>query len=148
MRGFSAVTAVIFTPGPDGGWHTVRFAYDPGVVAVIKQTVPGYARSWKPQSHTWRVDPSWVPVLADMLRVLGHSVTGLDGRRHDDRARDRGDADWARALFRRVGPQRHATVYRALSRILHPDTDTGDTALQRELNAAHAELSTNRKESA
>jgi hypothetical protein len=136
------VTAVLFTPASDG--HTVRFAYDPAVVAAIKQTVPGYARSWHPHSHTWLVDPFWAPVLADTLQALGHTVTGLQPAQRQAH----GDADWARALFKRVGPQRYGPVYRALSRILHPDTATGDTRLQRELNTAHAELSTDRKESA
>ena len=109
--------------------------------------MPGHARSWRPHTKTWLVDPFWAPILADTLRVLGHSVTGLDGRRRDDRARDCGDADWARALFRRVGPGRHASVYRALSKVLHSDIG-GDDRIQQELNDAHAELSTDRKESA
>src|ERR1700752_288040 len=84
--------AVMFTPGPDG--HTVRFAYDPEVVAAIKQTVPGYARSWRPHTKLWTVDPVWVPVLADTLRALGQIVTGLQ----PPPRQAHGDADWARAL--------------------------------------------------
>jgi hypothetical protein len=141
------MTTVMFTPSPDG--HIVRFAYDPTIVATIKQTVPSYARAWRPATRTWLIDSGWASVLADTLRVLGHTVTGLDDPRRDDRRCDcGGDAGWARALFRRVGPTRAGLVFRALSRILHPDTDTGDTQLQRELNAAHAELLTDRKESA
>jgi hypothetical protein len=141
------MTAVMFTAVRDG--HVVQFAYDPAVVATIKQTVPSYARAWRPATKTWLIDPFWAPVLADTLRCYGHTITGLDDRRRDDRQCDcGGDADWARTLFRRVGPIRRGPVFRALSRILHPDTATGDTQLQRELNTAHAELSTHRKESA
>ena len=55
---------------------------------------------------------------------------------------------WAQLIFNRVGHSRSYEIYRALSRCLHPDVG-GDTELQRELNAAYAELSTRqRKESA
>jgi hypothetical protein len=141
------MTAVMFTAGPDG--HVVRFAYDPTVVAAIKATVPSYARAWRPATRTWLIDPSWAPVLADTLRCYGHTVTGLDDRRRGDRQCDcGGDTDWARTLFPRVGPTRYGPVFRALSRVLHPDTASGDVRLQRELNTAHAELLTQRKESA
>ncbi len=141
------MTVVMFTPGSGG--HVVRFAYDPAVVATIKATVPSYARSWQPATRTWLIDPGWAPVLADTLRCYGHTITGLDDRRRDDRRCDcGGDTGWARTLFRAVGPTRHGPVYRALSRVLHPDTDSGDVQLQRELDAAHAELLPQRKDPA
>ena len=134
------MTTVRFTPGLDE--HVVRFAYDPAVVEAIKEIVPSYARSWRPATRTWLIDPNWAPVLADTLRTYGHTVTGLDDHHRGDRQCDhRGDADWARILFRRVGPNRAGAVFRSLSRILHPDTTTGSTDLQRELNLAHAEIS-------
>ena len=135
------MTTIRFTPGPDG--HTVQFAYNRAVVELIKQTVPGYARSWSPERRVWLIDPFWAPVLADTLRMYGHTVVGLDDHHRDDRDRhchSGGDADWARMLFRRVGPARAGPVFRSLSRILHPDVATGDTQLQRELNLAHAEI--------
>jgi hypothetical protein len=128
------MTTVRFTPGLDG--HVVAFAYHPAAVGLIKQTVPGYARSWGPHRRVWIVDPAWAHILADTLRCYGHTVVGLDAPRQTHA----GDADWARALFRRVGPSRAGPVFRSLSRILHPDAG-GDTQLQRELNAAHAEIS-------
>jgi hypothetical protein len=50
-------------------------------------------------------------------------------------------AQWAHALLRRVGPLRREPVFRALTRILHPDNPaTGDAVLQRELNTARDQL--------
>ena len=79
--------------------------------------------------------------LADAMTNLGCMIIGLDGDRGDD------DTDWARALFQRVGPRRAGPVFRSLTKILHPDNAaTGDVDIQRELNAAHGEI-TGRKAS-
>ena len=75
------------------------------------------------------------------MAALGFLITGIESAGGDL-------SDWARILFRRVGPARAGPVFRSLSRGLHPDVATGDAQLQRELNAAHAELVTERKESA
>ena len=75
---------------------------------------------------------------------LGHTVIGLE----PPQPQPADDTRWAHLLFKRVGPNRAGPVFRALSKCFHPDVG-GDMALRRELNAAHAELSTRqRKESA
>jgi hypothetical protein len=129
------VTAVLFTRRAND--YAVQFPYSPALVAIIKQTVPGYARSFDPPSKVWTVETMWAPVLAAALRAHGYTVTGIDPAPprcgHDD------PTQWAHAVFRRVGPHRADRVYRALSRCLHPDMG-GDTQLQQELNQAHAEL--------
>jgi hypothetical protein len=117
-----------------GSQYAVMFAYDPNLVALVK-TVPVSARSWKPESKVWLVDGSHVAQLARSMRELGYLVTGLVEPRPAPRT------DWAQLLFQRVGHQRAEPVFRALTKVLHPDTDTGDTALQRELNNARDDLS-------
>jgi hypothetical protein len=72
------MTAVIINPSADGWRYSVRFHYDPTVVATIKQSIPGYARSWDAQRRAWYVDPDWVHALAAELRRHGHDVTGVD----------------------------------------------------------------------
>jgi hypothetical protein len=127
-----------------GDQYVLRFAYDPNLVALVK-TVPAYARSWRPTGKVGLVDRFYAEQLARDMAALGYLVTGLEPqkRESDD------SANWARALFCRVGPARARPVFRALSRALHPDNAaTGVAQLQLELNAAHAEISTNRKESA
>jgi len=115
--------------------YAVGFAYNPAVVELLKTTVPYYARTWSPNRREWEVDLTWAESLAAALRAAGHTVVGLDA----PRPRPNPDsAQWARLLFNRVGPGRTAAVYRALSKCLHPDTPTGDTTLQRELNDAHS----------
>lgn len=75
-------------------------------------------------------------MLASAIRRGGHQTVGLDPQPGAD------PSGWAEALFRRVGPARHEPVFPALTQVLHPDTPaTGDTALQRELNAAREALS-------
>jgi hypothetical protein len=124
-----------------GDLYAIRFGYDPTLVAIIK-TIPSFARSWNPTTKEWTVIDAYAPQLAADIAALGYLVTGLQRETHDT-------ADWARILFRRVGHQRAGPVFRSLSRILHPDTPTGDAQLQRELNAAHDELPHHhRKESA
>ena len=124
-----------------GDQYVIRFSFDPTIVALIK-TIPVYARSWNPDTKVWRISDVYAEQLAADMSRLGYLVTGLEPA-------DRDDSDWARILFRRVGPNRAGPIFRSLSRVLHPDTATGDAQLQLELNAAHAELLTHqRKESA
>lgn len=133
------MTTVVFTPTPDGR-HSVRSAYDPAVVSLIKRAIPGYARSWSAASRAWFIDPDWAAVLAAELRCHGHTVTGAGDTRHKPHS----DTDeWARLLFERVGTRRVSVVHRALTRVLHPDNrETGCQQLQRELNDARAEMTT------
>lgn len=127
----------------DGSWYAVRFDYDRDLVGLIKR-LPSFARGWKPELKCWRVDPYYARVLAIQLENYGYTVTGLDPEDYRTRTRDRHDGagtDWAALLFKQVGPDRADVVFRALTRILHPDNqDTGDPKLQRELNDARAEM--------
>jgi hypothetical protein len=134
------MTAVVFEH--HGAAYTVRFPYNADVVELIKTVVPSYARTWHPAVKTWAVDATYAHQLAATLRRLGHTVVGID-----EPSRDVSCQGWAQHLFRAVGPSRSTAVYRALSRCLHPDTPTGDTTLQRELNAAFAELPPNERRS-
>lgn len=132
-------TTVTFTVC--GAGYTVRFTYNPTLVELIKSMVPHYSRSWDPAAKQWTIDAIYAPALAAAMRRFGHTVIGIETR---DRARDRQHDhrdDWARILFARVGHHRIDPVFRALTKILHPDNPaTGDTALQRELIAARTEL--------
>jgi hypothetical protein len=131
------MTAVVVAPSV-GGRYTIRFRYDPNVVATIKQTVPGYGRSWDAQRRVWFVEPDWIHVLTSELRRRGHTVTGPEEPpRHSE---SESETDWAKMLFRRVGPTRADPCFRALARILHPDVATGDTTLMRELLDARDQL--------
>lgn len=127
------MTAVRFES--HGHTYSVCFAYNPAVVQLLKDTVPGYARKWAPGRKEWEVDTKWVESLAAAFRSAGHTVVGIE-----QKSRNADTSQWARLLFTRVGPHRHAAVYRALSRCLHPDTPTGSTELQRELNDARSRI--------
>lgn len=103
-------------------------------MSLIKSTIPAYARSWSAHTRCWFIDADWTPLLAAKLRYHGHTVTGPA-----DPAQQQ-CTDWAKALFRAVGPQRTPAVYRALSKVLHPDAPTGCPILQQQLNAARTAL--------
>ncbi len=130
------MTAVQFTRV--GLRYVVRFVYSPDIVAAIKNTVPAFARSFDPITKIWMVDCEWATVLAAQLRYLGYAIVGLDDQRPSaSHATD--SADWARAVFTRVGRNRAPQAYKLLSRVCHPDHG-GDHQLQLELNAAFAEI--------
>ena len=140
------MASVIFARDDDS--YTVRFDYDPGVVALLED-IPHFARRWRPATRSWWIFGYYAGYLASELDAHGHTLTGIDPtrwRRHGNQhngAEHNGDAgdDWAKALFTRVGPKRADAVFKALTRILHPDNaDTGDTDLQRQLNDARAAM--------
>jgi hypothetical protein len=70
------------SPRADGWRYTIRFRYDLAVVAAIKKTIPGCARSWDAQRRCWFVETDWVHVLAAELRRHGHTVIGVDAPLH------------------------------------------------------------------
>lgn len=121
----------------DGDTYTVHFRYDPRLVDLVK-TVPSYARSWDATTKQWRVAAGYAEPLALAMRERGYIVTGLEPPRrvHDQAV----DPSWAQILFQRVGHDRVDPVFRALTKVLHPDNpDTGDADMQRELIAARDE---------
>jgi hypothetical protein len=128
------MSTVIFTRR--GDIYTVRFRYDPELVELLKDVVPSYARSWTKTTKEWTVHIEYAEQLAAAIRQLGHQVIGFDPPKINDHT----NTDPFTALFHHVGPNRVDPVHRALTRVLHPDTDTGDTRLQQELNDARAEL--------
>lgn len=130
------MSTVLFTRR--GATYTVRFRYDPAVVELLKTAVPGYARDWNPATKEWTVNTGHAERLAQALRATGHQVVGLEPPPPPTNGGD--PLDWARVLFTRVGPTRREPVFRALTKILHPDAATGDTTLQRELNLARDQL--------
>jgi hypothetical protein len=119
-----------------GSRYMIAFAYDPDIVAAIKD-VPSPHRRYNPQTRIWTVGDEYAGGLAAELADLGFTVAGIDGtvsRRRDDHD----DAAWARALFERIArdrPDLIDAVFRAMSKVLHPDAG-GNTALMRELNDA------------
>jgi hypothetical protein len=135
-----SATVTFIKPSFPGGDWTIRFNYNATIIKAIKDTVPHYAREWNAATKRWTVNEAWTWQLADALTEIGCQVVGLTNgyRRGADNhtATQLADGDWARELFKAVGPQRRDAVYRALSKVLHPDLETGSTQLQRHLNDA------------
>ncbi len=134
------ITTVTFRRHGDA--YVVRFRYDPALVELLKAVVPAYARSWNTSTREWTVNVDYANLLASAVRSLGHRAIGLDPQQPPPRNNTHTDpAQWAMDLLHRVGPTRREPVFRALTKVLHPDNQqTGDTRLKRELNDARAEL--------
>lgn len=134
------MTAIMFTPSSFG--YTVKFTYNRDAVELLKIAVPSWARSWQPDRRAWEIEASFGPSLAAAMQRLGHTVVGIEPEPQPRTTNtDSGSGDqWARILLRAVGPSRHEPVFRALTRVLHPDNAVGDTRLMQQLNEARAAL--------
>lgn len=133
------MTAIRFTRKTVG--FTVTFRYDPTLVELLKSVVPSFARSWHPDRRVWHIDDDCAEGFAAVAQALGHTVVGIEPEPppRATRGTDSGSSDqWARILLRAVGPSRHEPVFRALTRVLHPDNAVGDTRLMQQLNEARA----------
>jgi hypothetical protein len=121
--------------------ESVARVYTPYALREIVKSFPG--RRWDPDAKCWIVLCSQVWELADALRVAGSPpfVTGPNGqpyRRHEraGRTQPRHPREgWADLLLDTVGADRVEKVFKALSKVLHPDVG-GDAQLMRELLAA------------
>lgn len=122
---------------------TLRCPYNPSVVEIIKIVVPSSYRSWEAPTKAWKFHADWVDALASELRRGGHTVHKTAPPPPPPRSAPR--ENWADALMEAVGPARIEPVHRALTKVLHPDLDTGDTQLMQELNAARDRRVTGRR---
>lgn len=113
--------------------------YAPYELRELIKTFPG--RRWHSDAKCWSVPADSVDALADALRAAGQRVFftagGADDRRPPSPSTP--TRTWAEHLFAAVGPAHADATYRAMSKVLHPDTG-GDTALMQQLNAARRAL--------
>ncbi len=112
----------------------------PYALRELVKTFPD--RKWNPAQKCWTINLVYVDSLADALRSAGETVflTRSDGSAYRTGARSHGHRDtpapsWAETLLDAVGPDRVEPVFRALTRVLHPDAG-GDHQLMAALSAA------------
>jgi hypothetical protein len=138
------VTTVYVTRDRATSDARVSFTYDATVVELIKSVGPRHRRRWDADAKVWTVASGFASTFVRAARLAGHTVIDdfTSSRRGSgsraDRPRQR-TTDWATALFEAVGPERREPVYKALSRVLHPDVG-GDTQLMQDLNRAPDQL--------
>jgi len=122
--------------------------FAPFALKDVCKTLPG--RSWDKLVKCWVIPSVFVDEAANVLRAAGCVVyvtrpngqpwtSGRAGAGHRSSPGDR----WAELLLEAVGPQRADTVFRALTRILHPDAG-GDLVLMKQLNAARDRVESRR----
>ncbi|WP_078290444.1 hypothetical protein [Mycobacterium sp. D16R24] len=126
----NAPTVTVTAAADFSGRCAVRFRYDRAVVDLLKNTLDWRDREWDPQSRVWLVDPLEIDRLVRQLRSYGCEVNDQTTIHYDPPP---SAATWAVAVLDAVGSERQEAVFRVLSRVLHPDAPTGDTALMREL---------------
>lgn len=126
----SFVTAAVVTRMPWG--CSIRTPYHSGFVDDLKLNVPGFARSWDKSRRRWTVDDAYVELA---LRIVGRHFPGytLEDQRPRATPRTEVESPWPRMLHDALPERLRTPVYRALSRVLHPDAG-GDTRLMQELN--------------
>lgn len=118
----------------------LKTPYDPGFVAALKNTVPGHERKWDPVAKLWTVDHLWRREVENLCRIFYGAVEVIDkqSRRYETPRTPlkAGTGDWAAQLFASTPKELHEKIYRALSRVLHPDVG-GDTEAMKALNIAN-----------
>lgn len=126
---------------PIPGELRVAFPYDPEIVSAMR-TVP--TAHWSPDLRVWIVDFNYDIELADALRPWDASVVwrGCDNPYDAMRTAPPSthETNWATATLSAVGAARVDAVFRALSKVLHPDTPTGSDDLMRQLIEARDAL--------
>jgi hypothetical protein len=125
-----------------GADYAVKFRYDPDAVALVK-ALPTWARRWDPLTKAWYIDVGHAEELAADFAEIGYLVVGLERSRTGNGACNGACAhsgDIFAQLLRHVGNDRSERVFKALTRILHPDTAGGDGRLQQQLNDAYRTL--------
>jgi hypothetical protein len=109
---------------------SVRFNYDAELVRIMK-SVP--VHRWDSEQKQWTTESSWVELLAKRFTEKGFSVA-IDGelwRPPDPKVL----APPLEAFFKALPVHLRVPAYKALVRVLHPDTG-GDNEWMQQLNKA------------
>lgn len=91
-------------------------------------SLPRHLRHWAADAKVWRVDVSAIPKLTRDLRRAGFEVIS-------DADVEQAPASWADAMYDALPDKLADQAYKALTRVLHPDTG-GDGKQMAMLNAA------------
>ena len=127
------MTAAKITRTPDGGIN-LKFPYIAELVEDLKSAIPGWGRQYDPYTKQWYVLPSFVDVAEEIFYFyfprkhnFSHSPPDLFATL----------PDWCKTLY--ILPNAPGVVidavYRALSKIYHPDVGGSHSAMLK-LNAA------------
>lgn len=125
----------------------VSFRYNEQVVDLIK-LIPAHSRSYDPATKVWTIlDQAEAKIFIREASALGFEV--VDSRKASKAKANAGSgskarastpkppaADWAAAMFQQIPDDAlRQKVYRALAKVLHPDTG-GNAELFRQLTDA------------
>jgi hypothetical protein len=124
---------MIITITTDTAMAAVAFRYDEDALDVIRQ-VPG--RHWDSEERVWWIRAALVAMAAQDFTAAGFDVL-VDGKpwtppTTSSGSRNDTGSPWG-ALFRTLPEHLRQPTYKALSKVLHPDTG-GDGRLMQELN--------------
>lgn len=137
-RRYPPVTA---TYHADDEMWAVAFRYHAALVDMVKASCPPWCdRWWDAETRCWWIDPHGYGYVAEAFRREGVVIT----ENGDEVTPTAEETAWADALFAAVGPERIEAVFRALTRVLHPDAPTGNHDLMQQLNRARDKATVSR----
>lgn len=110
------------------GTADIRFRYDPIFIDRLKLEVPGYERSYDPDSKTWTIHRTYVDRVLYMMRerfghveVYGKPVTFNFSQQHVNDGCQCDSAHRTLKVCQDAPPEVVKAAYRALSKANHPD---------------------------
>lgn len=111
----------------DGQWARV---YSPFTARDILRAMP--VRKWDAERKCWSIPAPYVWSLVEQLKAVGlaSEVHGAEPARTQQQSRS-----WAEAMFAELPRNLHVAAYRAMAKVLHPDTG-GDDVAMKQLNDA------------
>ncbi len=129
------------------GEAVLTFPFSRELVDALKDEVPGYARSYDPDTKAWSVQSAYVAVARSLVESVYPDVEVIDfspnfGRHESRRAAPdaSGRTSYTVLHLRETAPpELIEAAFRCLARLHHPDRG-GDVATMQRLNAAHAAL--------
>ena len=112
--------------------------YSPFAAKDSVKALPG--AHWDSGQRCWVIPASYVHLAADELRLAGYRVTVKDQSQSRPPTPDsiRVNEPWEAMFLATPRPLREK-AYKALARVLHPDTG-GDTAAMQALTQAYAKV--------
>jgi hypothetical protein len=119
---------------------TIDTPYKAEFVSDLKAQIPARGRKWDPATKLWIIEPNYHSLALRLAKHHYNKVILKDthGYHSDETPEPKKprDADWAAAMFAAVPEQLHQPLYRAISKVLHPDIG-GDPENMKTLTRAY-----------
>jgi hypothetical protein len=117
-------------------WITLSCPYETHFVKALKSTIDPSYRWWDKDGKCWHVRGSFINELLPLCRKYYDEV---ECRVNIKEVMASSKVNVFELLFKRITPQYADKIYKALARVVHPDTG-GDLELMKQLNEAYQQV--------